>query len=83
MKNIKLYTWRTCPFCIRAKELLTKNGYEFEEEDILDFPEKKAELTRQHGQHTVPYVFIEDQLIGGCSDLENLINKGEFDALVN
>lgn len=82
MKDIKLYTWRTCPYCIRAISLLNDGGYEFEVEDILDYPEKKRELTAKHGQHTVPYVFVGDELIGGCSDLEKLMKQGKFDDLL-
>lgn len=82
MKDIKLYTWRTCPFCIRAKQLLNDNGYEFTDVDITDTPEVKADLTSKHGQHTVPYIFIDDELIGGCSDLQELMSNGQFEELV-
>lgn len=82
MKDITLYTWRTCPFCRKAKQILNDNGYEFTEIDIQDTPEKKAELTEKHGQSTVPYVFVGEELIGGSSDLEELVNKGEFEALI-
>ncbi|NEP29933.1 MAG: glutaredoxin, partial [Moorea sp. SIO3I6] len=27
--NVEIYTWSTCPFCIRAKGLLNKKGVEF------------------------------------------------------
>lgn len=82
MKDIKLYTWRTCPFCNRAKQLLDNAGYEYTDIDIQDTPQVKADLTAKHGQHTVPYVFVDDQLIGGCSDLEALMGTGEFEELV-
>lgn len=80
MKEIKLYTWRTCPFCHKAKQLLNNNGYEFTEIDIQDTPEVKQALTEKFGQHTVPYVFVEDELIGGSSDLEELLISGEFES---
>ena len=82
MKDITLYTWRTCPFCRKAKQLLNDNGYTFTDIDIQDTPEKKDELTQEYGQHTVPYVFVGDELIGGCSDLEELMNNNKFDELV-
>ncbi len=82
MKDITLYTWHSCPFCRRAKKLLNDNGYEFTEYDIEGTPEKKEELTKQYGQHTVPYVFIGDELIGGCSDLEELMGNNKFEEII-
>ncbi len=82
MKDITLYTWHTCPFCRKAKRLLNENGYDFTEIDIEDTPEKKEELTKEYGQHTVPYVFVGDELIGGSSDLEELLNNNEFEVIV-
>ncbi len=82
MKPIKLYTWRTCPFCRKAKQLLNDNGYAFEEVDILDHPEKKEELTKIYGQKTVPYVFVGEDLIGGASDLEEKLNNNTFEELL-
>ncbi len=31
MPKVEIYTWSHCPFCIRAKGLLTKKGVEFTE----------------------------------------------------
>ncbi|MFO5529407.1 MAG: glutaredoxin domain-containing protein, partial [Cuspidothrix sp.] len=27
--KVEIYTWRTCPFCIRAKNLLRQKGIDF------------------------------------------------------
>ncbi|MBD0266304.1 MAG: glutaredoxin, partial [Tolypothrix sp. Co-bin9] len=32
--KVEIYTWRTCPFCIRAKSLLKNKGVEFIEYSI-------------------------------------------------
>lgn len=82
MKEIKLYTWRTCPYCKKAKNLLNDNGYEYTDVDITDLPEVKAELAAKHGQTSVPFVFVGDELIGGSSDLEELIVNDLFDEKV-
>lgn len=82
MKDLKLYTWRTCPFSKKALKMLEENGYEFENVDILDHPEIKEKLTQETGQTSVPYVFIGEDLIGGSSDLEELMNQGKLDKLL-
>lgn len=78
MKKIKLYTKPDCPYSNKAKKMLKDNGYEYEDVNVLENPGIKEELTAKHGQSTVPYVFVDDQLIGGSSDLEEKMNSGEF-----
>ncbi|MCT0200997.1 glutathione S-transferase N-terminal domain-containing protein, partial [Synechococcus sp. CS-602] len=29
--NVEIYTWRFCPFCIRAKALLDRKGVPYQE----------------------------------------------------
>ncbi len=31
MANVEIYTWRDCPFCVRAKELLDRKGVAYTE----------------------------------------------------
>ena len=31
MTNVEIYTWKTCPFCIRAKGLLDDKGVDYTE----------------------------------------------------
>lgn len=82
MKDITLYTWRTCPYSKKAKELLDSLGYEYIDNDILDHPEIKEELTAKTGQSSVPYVFIGDELIGGSSDLQALVEAEKLEELL-
>lgn len=82
MKKIKLYTKPDCPFCNKAKKLLKDNGYEYEDVDVIEYPEIKDKLIEVTGQETVPFVFVGNELIGGCSDLEALMNAGTFENLV-
>lgn len=67
--NIELYTWTTCPFCVRAKALLDQKGLPYTEH-VMDG--KNAELDeakRRHGHSTVPIVLIDGQLVGGFTEL--------------
>ena len=54
-----LYTWSSCGFCARAKELLEREGVPYREV-VLD--ERKDELRRLQeafGRHTVPLVLLD------------------------
>lgn len=80
-KKIVVYTFATCPFCIRVKRLLNNKGVEFTEIDISGQDEKLDELEKQTGCGTVPQVFVDDKFIGGCDDVVALHKEGKFDEI--
>ena len=81
--EIEIYTTPWCPFCIRAKDLLTSKGAKFTEYDVASDPDKRTHMTsRASGGHTVPQIFIDDKHIGGCDDLYALENKGSLDGML-
>lgn len=82
-KNIVIYTFETCPYCIRAKRLLTKNNINFKEIDITNQDDKLDELKEKTGIGTVPQIFVDGKFIGGCDELYELYRNGEFDRIFN
>ncbi|NMW31471.1 glutaredoxin 3 [Altererythrobacter sp. RZ02] len=81
--TIDIYTKFTCPFCHRAKALLSKKGAEFNEFDISMGGPKKAEmLERAPTARTVPQIFIGDVHVGGSDELAALERDGKLDALL-
>ena len=83
MANVKIYTKSTCPFCIRAKELLDKLGQAYEEFSVDNDPDWKGRLSAQTGSQTVPQIFINDQFVGGCNELYVLHESGKLTDLLN
>lgn len=83
MAKVVMYTTAICPFCVRAKALLKKKGVAFEEIDLNEQPERRAEMMdKSDGRRTVPQIFINDQHVGGCDDLHALETEGRLDALL-
>ncbi len=82
MKRVEVYTKSYCPYCQRAKELLRIKGAEFVEHDVTADPLKEREMRERSGRETVPEIFIEGRLIGGCSELFELDERGELDPLL-
>lgn len=81
--HITIYTTPTCPFCHRAKALLTSKNVTFEEIDVSrDFALREKMMERAHGRRTVPQIFIGDAHIGGSDDLAELERAGKLDALL-
>ena len=84
MPSVEIYTWRTCPFCIRAKQLLDRKGVAYSEFAVDgDEPARDAMAARGDGRRSVPQIFIDDQHIGGCDELHTLERAGELDALLS
>jgi glutaredoxin 3 len=81
--QVEIYTWSTCPFCVRAKSLLDRKGTQYTEY-CLDGDEagRQKMAARAGGRKSVPQVFINDQHIGGCDDIHALEAKGELDNLL-
>ncbi len=82
MKKVEIYTKSYCPYCRRAKELLRIKGIEFIDHDVTADPAREQEMRARSGRTTVPEIFVEDQLIGGCDDLFELDEQGELDRLL-
>ena len=83
MAKVQVYTTTYCPFCTRAKMLLTNKGVAFEEIDVTEddaLRQKMVELSG--GRRTVPEIFINDKIVGGYDELRMLEMKGELDALL-
>jgi glutaredoxin 3 len=82
MPPVKVYTWSNCPYCVRAKDLLTRKGVPFEEINLDGKDDELAELRARTGLRTVPQIFIGEKMIGGFSELAALDAKGELDPLL-
>ncbi|MDX8403714.1 MAG: glutaredoxin 3 [Mariprofundaceae bacterium] len=79
MANIEVYSGGFCPYCVRAKSLLKQRGLEFTEYDVQAEPEKRKEmLERSKGARTIPQIFINNRLVGGCDELYALDRKDEL-----
>lgn len=64
-----------CPFCDQAKALLTQKGYTIEERKIGDGYTKEELLEAVPTARTVPQIFIDEQLIGGFTELKQHFAK--------
>jgi glutaredoxin 3 len=83
MAKVEIYTKFMCPFCTRAKALLTKKGVDFTEHDVTMGGEAKAEMLRRvpHAR-TVPQIFIGGVAVGGSDDLHALDAAGKLDPML-
>jgi glutaredoxin len=67
----------TCPYGVRARELLDEAGFEVEEH-LLTTREQVDETKERLGVSTTPQVIIDDERIGGSEELEQyLVREAE------
>lgn len=62
----------TCPFGVRAKELLESAGYEVDDR-ILSSRDEVEAFKAEHQVPTTPQVFIDGKRIGGSEALEQYL----------
>lgn len=81
--KVEIYTWSTCPFCLRAKSLLNNKGVNFTEYSIDGNEDARAKMAqRANGRRSLPQIFINDHHIGGCDDIHALERQGKLDEML-
>ena len=64
-----------CPYCDQAKALLAQRGIAFEERKIGDGYTKEELQEAVPNARTMPQIFLNDQLIGGFTELQKYIEE--------
>lgn len=64
----------TCPFGLKSKDLLEREGYEVEDH-YLETREETDTFMEQHGVETTPQTWIGGQRIGGYDELREYFDK--------
>jgi len=76
-----MYSTTWCGYCVRAKALLERRGLEYEEIFLDDDPGFRATVHGLTGGWTVPQILIDDEPIGGYTELWCLERDGRLDEL--
>ena len=53
MVNVVMYGTQSCPYCVAARRLLANKGVEYEDIRVDMHPERRAEMQRKGGGHTL------------------------------
>jgi glutaredoxin 3 len=71
--RVLMYTTASCPYCVRAEQLLRARGVASIDAVRVDLePDRRAEMMARSGRRTVPQIWIGDTHIGGYDDLRAL-----------
>ncbi|MBE9063886.1 glutaredoxin domain-containing protein [cf. Phormidesmis sp. LEGE 11477] len=80
--TIRIFTKPGCPYCTKAKAVLTEAGLPYTQYDVKE-TQRNADLSiYASGVATVPQIFIGDYHVNGAEDLEQLQQNGRLSQLV-
>ncbi len=65
VKNVKVYTTPTCPWCMRVKQFLKENNIAFEDIDVSRNRAAAEEMIMKSGQMGVPVIDVDGEIIIG------------------
>ena len=83
MARIKIYSTHTCPICIKAKNLFNKWGVAYDEVYVDQDAQGLMEMSLiSQNSRTVPQIVIDNQWIGGFTELTELHMEGGLDRLI-
>ncbi len=75
MKNVVVFSTKTCPSCIKAKALLNAKGIEFSETVIGVDMLREEFMETYPGVMSVPFIIIDGVKVGGYEKLELYLNQ--------
>lgn len=67
---------------MRAKQLLSSKGVDFNEIPVDGKPAVRAEMVKKAGRTSVPQIWIGSTHVGGCDELYALERAGKLNALI-
>lgn len=73
-KVVSLFAKEGCPFCARAKTLLSEKGMSYEE-IVIGRDASAQSLKAMTGETSVPQIFIDGQRVGGAEELEKYLQS--------
>ncbi len=73
--NITVYSTKTCPWCVKAKEFLKEKKVGFRDVDVGADQEAANEMVEKSGQMGVPVIDVDGKIIVGFDkeELEKIL----------
>lgn len=83
MVNVIIYGTSSCPYCIRAEQLLRQKGIADITKIAIDHDvTERDKMITITGRRTVPQIFINDAYVGGFDELVAIERTGQLNNLL-
>ena len=63
--KVKVYSTKTCPWCVKVKDHLKQKGVKYDDIDVGADPKAANEMIEKSGQMGVPVIDINGKIIVG------------------
>ena len=80
--KVTMYSTRFCPYCMRARSLLSNKGVTYEEIDVGSDTSLWQKMQALSGRDSVPQIFINEEAVGGYDDIALLDRQGQLDTML-
>ena len=67
-----------CGFSARISQILNASGVDYAAMDILPDPRIREQLSALSGWPTIPQLFVNGELVGGCDIVTEMFESGEL-----
>ena len=67
-----------CGFSARVVNTLNSHSVDFQDVNVLEDPEIRVRLSEYSNWPTIPQLFVNGELIGGCDIVMEMDSKGEL-----
>jgi glutaredoxin 3 len=75
--NVEIYSKSNCLYCDKAKNYFTQNNISFVEHNVETPEVFDTLMNRNPNARTMPQIFIDNELIGGYTDLEDWLQNNK------
>jgi monothiol glutaredoxin len=75
-------TFPMCGFSAATIQIFDSLGYPYETFDVLEDPEVREGVKRFSNWPTIPQVYVNGQLVGGCDIVREMHEQGELEPIV-
>ena len=79
MKGTKLMPM--CGFSSTVVNIMNMHGVEYKDVNVLEDPEIRVQLSAFSNWPTIPQLFVNGELVGGCDIAIELHNNGELEKI--
>jgi len=70
VRQVKLYTTPTCPYCKMAKKFLDDHGIKYQEFNIVEDKAARDEMKNKCRSLAVPTICFNDEVVIGFNEAE-------------
>ena len=81
--KVTIYTKDYCPYCVHAKSFFKEHGISYNEVKLEENEAEIRKLQQDLSWRTLPMIMINDQMIGGYTDMKSLHASGELMKRIN